>query len=279
MTPKCQRLTTLSPQVSFSLRVMTTGFQSRNTASPRVLVLDDDPISRLVLAELTRSLGVDASEADDPVQAIELCLAGQADALLVDLSMPEMDGFEVLRRLRDAERTQQRAAVPVVAVTGHVGAEHRARTHAAGFAHHLDKPVERPALAAVLEALFAAPPAAPSGGTASAWTDAHADAALMALIAGQLPDSQFLNTLARTFESRTRELIAKLGAADPTNAADLMSRLRGCAQGIGADDLANRCHLDKLSTLPDIANEFDCIAQSLMRAAARLSALPPDPPA
>ncbi len=124
-----------------------------------VLVVDDDMISRLVLAELARSLNHRADEIEDPAQAIEAAVSGRYDAMFVDLSMPEVDGFEILRRLRERESgLGQTRRLPVVAVTGHVEPEAHARTRAAGFAGHLDKPVQRLALQRMLETL-AAPPA------------------------------------------------------------------------------------------------------------------------
>ena len=292
MTLKCQRLATLSPIVPAHTCVMTIASPPRDPAPLRVLVLDDDMISRLVLAELIRSLGHHADEADNALQAIDRCLAGHVDALLVDLSMPDMDGFELLRCLRADERSRGLPATPVVAVTGHVGAEHRARTQAAGFVGHLDKPVERAALGACLDALAArhddtavAPSVAaalepaPHFAADAAWTDDQAAAALRDLVAGQVPDAGFLLSLARTFDVRTRELLTQLEHTDATTAAQLMERLRGCAQGVGANALAARCQLDNLPALADISADFERIAQSLIRAASRLGARPPDPPA
>jgi CheY-like chemotaxis protein len=113
-------------------------------------------ISRLVLAELARSLDHQAEEADDAEQAIAAAVSGRFDVMLVDLSMPEVDGFEILRRLREREATLGRPALPVIAVTGHVEPEDHARTRAAGFAGHLDKPVLRPNLEQMLAKFTAA---------------------------------------------------------------------------------------------------------------------------
>jgi CheY-like chemotaxis protein len=113
-------------------------------------------ISRLVLAELARSLDHQAEEADDPEQAIVDAVSGRFDVMLVDLSMPQVDGFEILRRLRAREAALGRPPLPVVAVTGHVEPEDHARTRAAGFAGHLDKPVLRQTLQQMLTAVSAA---------------------------------------------------------------------------------------------------------------------------
>ncbi len=107
-----------------------------------VLVLDDDVISRMVLAELTRSLDHQAEEAEEPDHAIDLAVSGRFDVMLVDLSMPQVDGFEILRRLRAREAALGLTPLPVIAVTGYVQPEDHARTRAAGFAGHLDKPVQ-----------------------------------------------------------------------------------------------------------------------------------------
>jgi len=72
------------------------------------------------------------------------------DVILSDISMPEMDGFEFLQRLRQIDGRQQ---VPVVAITGFGRSNDVERARAAGFYSHLTKPLDLAALALVLEQL------------------------------------------------------------------------------------------------------------------------------
>jgi CheY-like chemotaxis protein/HPt (histidine-containing phosphotransfer) domain-containing protein len=120
-------------------------------AGRRVLIVDDDDLSAAVLAQLLRLTGFEAETETDARRAVERALAEPFDLLMIDLSMPEIDGFEVLRRLRQGEAAQRRGIVPAIAVTGLVGADDRARCLAAGFAGHLHKPVQMARLQAAIE--------------------------------------------------------------------------------------------------------------------------------
>lgn len=108
----------------------------------RVLVVDDDALSASVQAQLVQLLGHETASSTDGERAIALALAERFDVMLLDLAMPGMDGFAVLRSLRAREREEGRQAMPVIAVTGYVTPEDRARCTAAGFAEHLHKPVQ-----------------------------------------------------------------------------------------------------------------------------------------
>src|ERR1700678_3692450 len=84
-----------------------------NTNSTRVLVVDDDPRQRSILAEMVGDLGFTAVTAADGVEAIDLQAAPPADIILTDLIMPRMDGFELLRTLEArGDRT------PTIVLTG-----------------------------------------------------------------------------------------------------------------------------------------------------------------
>ena len=80
----------------------------------KVLVVDDDRrIRNLLVANLSDD-GYDVTEAKDGKAALELALHERPDILLLDVMMPEMDGFEVLKRLRETPTTQ---AIPVILLT------------------------------------------------------------------------------------------------------------------------------------------------------------------
>ncbi|MDP3656262.1 MAG: EAL domain-containing protein [Brevundimonas sp.] len=98
---------------------------SRATASlqfpgARVLVVDDSDVNREVASEALRRLGVEATVASDGLQAVELLSVERFDLVLMDGSMPVMDGFDATRRIRDDEAAQGRARTPILALTAHV---------------------------------------------------------------------------------------------------------------------------------------------------------------
>ena len=114
----------------------------------RLLVVDDNVDAADSLAMLLDVDGHHAQVAYSGSVALELAAAARFDALLLDIGMPEMDGYELARRLRAAGVPGQ-----LVAVTGYGQDQDRALTREAGFDAHLIKPIDRAALGRLLEQL------------------------------------------------------------------------------------------------------------------------------
>jgi len=112
----------------------------------RVLVVDDNADSAETMAEMLKLWGHEVQTAHDGQAALEAARAQLPDAILLDLSLPVMDGYETARRLRQ----EGLAGKLLVAVTGFGAAEDRRRAAEAGFDSHLTKPVSPEALRAVL---------------------------------------------------------------------------------------------------------------------------------
>jgi DNA-binding response OmpR family regulator len=86
------------------------------TDTPRVLIADDDAPTRALVAEVLASdLGAAVDEATDGYQAMRAAAAGSPDLVLLDLRLPVLDGFAVLRFLKGQTAT---ARIPVLALTG-----------------------------------------------------------------------------------------------------------------------------------------------------------------
>ena len=85
-----------------------------------VLVADDDPVMRLLMLEMLAQVGLDAIEAADGLQAVELAASRNPDLILMDVDMPRMDGFAACAAIRAAEGAKcgDGASVPIVMVTG-----------------------------------------------------------------------------------------------------------------------------------------------------------------
>jgi signal transduction histidine kinase len=115
----------------------------------RVLVVDDNPDAAESLAFLLGLEGYTVATAGDGVAALAEAAKFHPQVVLLDIGMPQMDGYEVARQLRAQEATQP---MVLIAVTGYGQPEDRARAEAAGFTDHLTKPVEHDALTAVLKA-------------------------------------------------------------------------------------------------------------------------------
>ena len=85
-------------------------------ARPRVLLVDDYPDAREMYSEYLQFSGFDVVEAANGIEALQSAIERTPDIILMDLSLPVMDGWEATRRLKADDRT---ASIPVVALTGH----------------------------------------------------------------------------------------------------------------------------------------------------------------
>lgn len=115
----------------------------------RILVVDDNRDNAESLAMLLEMLGHHVSIAHDGEQAIAMALREPPEVALLEIGLPRLDGHAVCRRLRQTFG----GAVTIIAQTGWGQEEDRARTRAAGFDHHLVKPIPLEALQRILEPL------------------------------------------------------------------------------------------------------------------------------
>jgi two-component system cell cycle response regulator DivK len=108
----------------------------RNT-TPLVLVVDDFEDNRAMYAVYLSYCGYDVVEAGDGEEAVEIARRRLPDAIVMDLSLPIMDGWEAIRRLKAEERTRH---IPIIALTGHALAGHSRGAREAGCDAFLAKP-------------------------------------------------------------------------------------------------------------------------------------------
>ena len=125
---------------------------ARDLPQRRILIADDDPDVAEALRLLLESLGHHAWVAHDGHEAISQALAVEPDLILLDLSMPDISGLEVARRLR---ATLNGDKIHIAALTGHCQPADHERTRKAGFEWHLVKPVTSQTL---LDTLAKLPP-------------------------------------------------------------------------------------------------------------------------
>jgi PAS domain S-box-containing protein len=123
-------------------------------APRRVLVVDDNEDAAASLALLLHSLGHETAVAKDGSEALRLAQEFRPDIVLLDIGMPGMDGYEVVRRLRELRRGRP---VRVVAITGWGQEADRERSREAGFDLHLVKPLDPQDLAHALDDKAGAP--------------------------------------------------------------------------------------------------------------------------
>jgi two-component system CheB/CheR fusion protein len=117
-------------------------------AQTNFLIVDDSEDTIAMLEELLKVAGANVMTATNGADALRLAAENEFDVILSDISMPEMDGFEFLQRLRMIDGRQD---VPVVAITGFGRSADIARARAAGFYSHLTKPLNLQVLTDVLQ--------------------------------------------------------------------------------------------------------------------------------
>jgi CheY-like chemotaxis protein len=116
----------------------------------RVLVADDNATNRRILQAMLTGLGLQVTLAEDGRQALSRYRPGGFDLLLLDISMPELDGPAALAAMRAQDGMAGAPSPPAVAVTAHAMAHQIAEILEAGFAGHLAKPFSKAGLARVL---------------------------------------------------------------------------------------------------------------------------------
>jgi PAS domain S-box-containing protein len=111
----------------------------------KILLAEDNPVNQKLACRLLQRMGVDVQVASNGVEVLQALQAGDFDAVLMDCQMPELDGYEATRRLRDPASGMRDPRIPVIALTAHALATDRAKCLAAGMDDYLTKPIN-PAL-------------------------------------------------------------------------------------------------------------------------------------
>ena len=118
----------------------------------RVLVVDDDEEVRELVEAILGRHGAQVQTVTSGAQAFQLLQGAPPDVLISDLAMPDMEGYELIRRVRQLSQ-EDGGRVPAVALTAHARAEDRRRSLLAGFHMHIAKPVDPEELIVVVASL------------------------------------------------------------------------------------------------------------------------------
>ena len=129
----------------------------------RVIIAEDEAINRLYLKRVLELAGYHVAQAANGAMALESALEGSWDFILMDVSMPKMDGLEATRRIRAHEAGREGHRTPIIALTAHAYTEDRQACVQAGMDGFLSKPFTETALWSeihrVLDSLQSTPPA------------------------------------------------------------------------------------------------------------------------
>jgi PAS domain S-box-containing protein len=195
--------------------------EARPPVAAHVLVAEDNEVNQKVAVHILEKLGYRVEVAENGREAMEACQRAHYDAVLMDAQMPELDGYEATRRIREAEGSGRR--VPIIAMTASAMKGDRERCLEAGMDDYISKPVTPEELARVLQR----------------WVSPHApaveaaEAARAGPVAGDLLDGTIVESLMSVDEdgSLMDELVATYKRIAPVRIA----ALRKAAKGNAAD--------------------------------------------
>ncbi|WP_372424224.1 ATP-binding protein [Salinarimonas chemoclinalis] len=278
-------------------------------AGARVLVADDSAVNREVACEALSRLGIAARTVANGREALDAILAGGIDLVLMDGSMPELDGFEATRLVRVHEAQSGTARTPIVALTAHVVGAGADAWREAGMDGVLHKPFTLAALAQTLGAhLPVSEPAAPAdasrasmpampGPDAALDAEAHRDAEALLdeeVVAGiaemaHTTGAGFLRRILGLYLEHAPPALAQLVAsvaegAEPALVASAAHALKSMSLNVGAAALAVRLAAIETAaretgTLPDeatVAALAPLLAETIAALRARLGEEEPE---
>ncbi|MBU0654787.1 MAG: response regulator [Gammaproteobacteria bacterium] len=123
----------------------------RTQHSLRVLLAEDNTVNRMLAVRLLTRAGHQVMEAENGRQAVALWQSNMPDVILMDVQMPEMDGLEATRLIRDAEQRNQLTPIPIIALTANAMESDKERCLAVGMDDFLSKPFQIQTLLDVLQ--------------------------------------------------------------------------------------------------------------------------------
>jgi CheY-like chemotaxis protein len=247
----------------------------------RVLVAEDNPVNQVLMVRILEKHGHLVVIAEDGRAALAAVAAGPFDVALMDVQMPELDGFQVTAAIREQERGTGRH-LPIIALTAHAMRGDRERCLSAGMDGYLAKPIHAADLYRTLQEftlVTAEPgtePTTEAPGTAGSPINPHTLDELRALdTRGQ---GTFLSDMIQAYLKSAPERLAAIRlAAEAKDAKELQRQLhsyRGISATLGADRLAGLCQnvealaatglLDEMEPLLDgLAQEFVVVRGAL----------------
>ena len=200
--------------------------------APRILAVDDHPINRDLLARQIRLLGLRAETAENGVVALSMWRKGGFSMVITDCHMPEMDGYDLARRIRSEEAAQSRPRTPVIAWTANALVEEAERCHAVGMDDLLVKPADMAQLKRQMEKwleLFKLEPA-------------PVDFDVLGSIVGDRPAQMHLLRDYREHMRADQAALAEMMQRDDRSAVGHCAhRMKGSSRMVGAGSLAQAC--------------------------------------
>ncbi|MCO6480461.1 MAG: response regulator [Phaeodactylibacter sp.] len=176
-------------------------------AGRRILVVEDNLMNQRIAALMLEEHGMDYSLAENGRQALERLKKESFDLILMDLQMPEMDGYSAARAIRKSLQLE----MPIIAMTAHVLAGERERCLDNGMNDYISKPIREEALLALLRKYLSAMEGEPSMDGKTAEAEPAIDLDYLSSIAGGKPER--IREMARIFLQQAPAELAALESA------------------------------------------------------------------
>ena len=287
------------PEAAFkggeSLAASASQSRAKRTApkKARILLVEDNEVNQLVAAEMLKAAGYRCEIRSNGKQAIEALAGMEFDLVLMDCQMPEMDGYEATRQIRQSERQAGKTRpLPILALTANALVGDRQRCLEAGMTDYLKKPLDRGQLLDSLERLLpeaepdAAAGTAPQQANGAATIDkptpaAQSDAApawnCAAVAERFMGDWDFIMTLLGKFDQQAeadlKQLEKHVAERDAEQTSLIAHRLKGAAASLSAAALAGAAarleaigrenHMDEAESILDaLQSEWERFRQS-----------------
>ena len=215
-----------------------------------ILVADDHPTNRMLLKRQINLLGYAVETVKDGQEALDAWQSGRFGLLVTDCNMPELDGYELARAIRAAERGNGSARIPILAYTANAMEGEGEICLAAGMDGYLAKPVEMSALLRALDRWLPLPPTtgaeardaprrAPMSPAAATGAGPIDRAKLSEISLGdEAVEREILADFRRTAEEDAASLANALETGNCGDITRISHRLKGACRSVGAIDLA-----------------------------------------
>jgi CheY-like chemotaxis protein/HPt (histidine-containing phosphotransfer) domain-containing protein len=235
---------------------------------------DDDAVNRTVVSALLKQLGLAVELASNGAEAVAAAAGASFDAILLDCLMPDPDGFETARRIRNSAPEGPR--VPILALTALADGENREKCLAAGMDDFLAKPVTLDQLQRVLAKWLTAPP---ESGKPGAPPSGPLVLSRVEELRGLLGEQTWRETV-ESFLSDGRAKLAELRAAwdkkDATGVRDAAHYLKGSSANLGASAVAEAARrIEKAPSAGEVSAEMVARLEERFRDLERLWGGPP----
>jgi CheY-like chemotaxis protein/HPt (histidine-containing phosphotransfer) domain-containing protein len=219
-------------------------------ANAEILVAEDNEVNQIVISELLNKSGYQTLVVDNGRKVVDAAMSNGFDLILMDCQMPELDGFEATRIIRQKQNDGQMRRIPIIALTANAMKGDREQCLAAGMDSYCSKPVDAKHLLETIASLLASNATQPKAADikaafAAAPNSSSTSPAILidTLLQRCMNNPAIVNTVINKFEKQAQrdlqQLTEQIAAADAAAVARVAHALKGAAAMLAADRVAS----------------------------------------